>query len=1168
MAGTPSATGSPPTSETAQIPSISTTTPSNTNVSPFARKPLQRSESRSSFIGTSPIANQYPHVYHYINQLFTAAASTTLEPVGSARLAGANEKAHPLSVSSSTGSGSGSGSNSDEEGEAKRRQGGEAASDAESEKNPEERTKSARTVSVSSDASATSTAPSTTDTNTSNASQFKALTQEEKDEVVKNVVDLLSEEKEEKVKFVLKDKLGVMGQICLDLMHKHRDDVEHIPYQSHLAVRPPKASPSMAHALPHRPFTPTRVPSFRSRTPLARSQSPAPPLPGSGIIGQPSPSATPTHSAPGTPTFSHAAVNNPLAQLTAERFLAGAGSGSSASALLAAGSIGGSPKSAHASPATSPKILSAKANLFNPNAPGSNQFPPGFNAGPLGNKPLIALPSPFNASGGDPWAQFGRLASPVGSPALSRTSSNLASAAPLTAANMFAHHASLNEGSNVNAIDTNSNNHDSQDDHRAPSNAISQGGPGSNIANIQIARDEMDDAGVDDIFSTSAMDRHSQFLPHHDDDEEEDEFSPFGTKPVRFFKSSHPPGLGYEEHPGSGSASLSTSPVTKLQVSAKAFDPTKLGIPNSGGHMDPNAPGFAPSPGGHLTPNGSRFASGNASYFGEGYSEGYGTPVSEGIPGGQGEEGGYLGDGMTPLDVLQSVFTTLPAGELEEALVKSGYEFEGAMALLIAQNGGTRSTTSGASTPTGLRPDVHRSAFGRGGGGRDQGYFHQGGRGNAPFGGGTGHLSPRFAMGGSGTRSPGGGLKMCRYYLAGECRRADCRFSHDVDRALCRFWLRGQCAKGDMCEFIHALPNVDPNVLSNQLSRLELAGDGTARSRTPPVDEFPDLNFHPGRGRGAPFDPSRNRFANAVKRPMPPPGQQHTMVTGNRFVATQGSRNRFGPGGSSSFGSVRGPPPAPMPRPSPRIKLRPPTLLPTLPTGAALNEMYLEARQGAIRLGQARNACLARAADAWRRGDGAAAKRFSREANVLNERMSAEGAEAASHLVRQRRAQAQEAIKNRGDWSDDPGDRAIKGKECANGLGVVMGIASASSLGPEGNTLSPEERTEVLLDLHMLHANEGTDVLEDFLLAVSCLLYYLLMNVKLILSYLPQLERDSFLGLAYIIVGEDRHTGSQDPGRGASRYRLATGVKQFLARYNYPWSEGGGCICVDSATHM
>lgn len=587
------------------------------------------------------------------------------------------------------------------------------------------------------------------------------------------------------------------------IMNRPADDMEHIPYQSHLSARPAKASPIITNALPHRPFTPTRVPSFRSRTPLGRSQSPAPPLPGSGIIGQPSPSATPTHSAPGTPTFAHAALANPLAQLTAERLLAGGlGSGSSASALLAAGSAGGSPKSAHASPATSPKVMNAKANLFAPTsgAPGGSSAP-----GLLGNKPHIALPSPFNTAGGDPWAQFGRLASPAGTPpAMSRQSSNLALAAPLTAANMFAHHASLNQNVNENAFDNHQPNQ--------PRSEINGNG-------MQIPRHEMDDAGVDDIFSTSAMDRHSQFLPHHDDDEDDDEFSPFGRKPVGGFRSTRPPGLGYDDHaPGSGAGSLSTSPATKLQVSAKAFDPTKLGVPGAGGNMDPNAPGFMPSPG-MTTPNGTRMGGAGAYFGGEGYSEGYGTPGSEGVPGGHGEEGGYLGDGMTPLDVLQSVFTSLPPGELEDALVKSGYEFEGAMALLIAQNGGTRSANSGTSTPTGLRPDMHRG-FGRGAGGRDANYFYQGGRGNAPFGGGTGHLSPRFAMGGSGTRSPGGGLKMCRYYLAGECRRADCRFrfvivyafipyvwltrpihfSHDVDRALCRFWLRGQCAKGDMCE--------------------------------------------------------------------------------------------------------------------------------------------------------------------------------------------------------------------------------------------------------------------------------------------------------------------------------------------------------------------------------
>lgn len=103
----------------------------------------------------------------------------------------------------------------------------------------------------------------------------------------------------------------------------------------------------------------------------------------------------------------------------------------------------------------------------------------------------------------------------------------------------------------------------------------------------------------------------------------------------------------------------------------------------------------------------------------------------------------------------------------------------------------------------------------------------------------------------------------------------------------------------------------------------------------------------------------------------------------------------------------------------------------------------------------------------------------------MNEKMTAEGAEAAAKLVRQRRVLAQEAIRARGDWSDDPGDRAAKGKECGGGLGVVMGIASPRAIGHGGEMLSAEERTECLADLHTLHAEEGVDVLEDFLLAVS-----------------------------------------------------------------------------------
>lgn len=54
---------------------------------------------------------------------------------------------------------------------------------------------------------------------------------------------------------------------------------------------------------------------------------------------------------------------------------------------------------------------------------------------------------------------------------------------------------------------------------------------------------------------------------------------------------------------------------------------------------------------------------------------------------------------------------------------------------------------------------------------------------------------------------------------------------------------------------------------------------------------------------------------------------------------------------------------------------------------------------------------------------------------------------------------------------------------------------------------------------------------------------------------------------AYAIVGEEKHTGTQDVARGASRARLATGVREWLHRWGYPWSERDGIICIDALTH-
>lgn len=305
--------------------------------------------------------------------------------------------------------------------------------------------------------------------------------------------------------------------------------------------------------------------------------------------------------------------------------------------------------------------------------------------------------------------------------------------------------------------------------------------------------------------------------------------------------------------------------------------------------------------------------------------------------------------------------------------------------------------------------------------------------------------------------------------------------SHELERALCRFWLRGTCAKGETCEFLHTLPaNIDASVITNAMTRTDLNSQGRhSEENSPPPEEFPTLDHANGGGKNKKagygpqghHDPGRTRFATAVKKPVPAPRNDSTSAA---------TRKDIGPTGEANYHRVT----VVAPRPSPRLKLRPPTLLPTLPTGDSVNKMYMIYRSRALQLGAARNACLSRAADAWRRGDGAAAKRFSREGHELNAKMSTEMVDAAGKLVKERAKLAEQAVRGRDTaWSDDPGDRTSRGKIIGSGLGVCLGIARLDVGGAEKP--SPEERTEAALDLHGLHANEATGVLESFLLGVS-----------------------------------------------------------------------------------
>ncbi|KAJ7636032.1 hypothetical protein DFH06DRAFT_1478893 [Mycena polygramma] len=474
-----------------------------------------------------------------------------------------------------------------------------------------------------------------------------------------------------------------------------------------------------------------------------------------------------------------------------------------------------------------------------------------------------------------------------------------------------------------------------------------------------------------------------------------------------------------------------------------------------------------------------------------------------------------LTEGMTPFDVLSSVFgSTLAPSELEDALAANGYDFERAMAWLVdrAVPSPPQATPQLRIQQMGGRVTVVARDPARGRGAQDP---------RAP---------PRYVNG----RPAQGGNRVCRYFVAGECLRADCRFSHDLERALCRFWLRGTCAKQDNCEFLHHLPkDVDMSSLSAAMSRANVPpGTGPLAMHTaPPPDDFPALDgSKTRRGYPAYADPGRTRFAAAVKKPAAP-------LTDPTLIAR---REAMGQSADNLYHRSA----IVAPRPSPRLKLRPPALLPTLPTGEAVNSLYMAYRARALQLGAARNACLSRAADAWRRGDGAAAKRFSREGHELNDKMGKEMVGAAGKLVRERAKLAEQAVRTRdAGWSDDPGDRAARGRSIGGGLGVCLGVASRDT---GDGKMTAEERTECMLDLHGLHSNEATEVLEEFLLS---------------------LEHEHFYGLAYVVVGEEKHTGTQDAARGASRARLATGVREWVHRWGYPWSERDGIICVDALTH-
>lgn len=82
----------------------------------------------------------------------------------------------------------------------------------------------------------------------------------------------------------------------------------------------------------------------------------------------------------------------------------------------------------------------------------------------------------------------------------------------------------------------------------------------------------------------------------------------------------------------------------------------------------------------------------------------------------------------------------------------------------------------------------------------------------------------------------------CSFFVEGECRRHDCKFSHDLGSITCRFWLESSCFKGivftavhpfendnfalptgEECPFLHGLPPSKENERTRSCSADELS---------------------------------------------------------------------------------------------------------------------------------------------------------------------------------------------------------------------------------------------------------------------------------------------------------------------------------------------------------
>ncbi|OQR96894.1 hypothetical protein THRCLA_07138 [Thraustotheca clavata] len=215
--------------------------------------------------------------------------------------------------------------------------------------------------------------------------------------------------------------------------------------------------------------------------------------------------------------------------------------------------------------------------------------------------------------------------------------------------------------------------------------------------------------------------------------------------------------------------------------------------------------------------------------------------------------------------------------------------------------------------------------------------------------------------------------QVCRHYLQGECRRADCWFLHDTHLITCRYWIRGGCLQGEECAFAHSFDMAIQECRRQEAPEEEEDDNDEAilleLEKLEPTS-FPSLST----ANPTPTSDSLSLdFARALS--MKPhvafPAASTSAINGNRQMPLY---NRANVSSNARW----------------------------VDTGAQVSLQYKKSRERARELALARNQCFMNATQAYRQGNKALAKELSRQGQMYNLQMKEAHYSAASIIFEAR----------------------------------------------------------------------------------------------------------------------------------------------------------------------